>query len=367
MKKRMPFPYWLAILAGFVLAGLFILKGFLYYAYWGEYNPERIRHMVAVHLANNVLWGVLTPIVYYFVSQYRVYPPAKWSERSKAIAASIFMAFFHETLSNIIIVIPFHLLGIEKISWENTKVILGLYPSAIIARLIEYWIIYAVFTAIDYQRKFRTKELELAQLENQLSVAQLNALRLQLQPHFLFNTLNTISSLMEFNVKGAQKIVSKLGGLLRKVLDGDNENLVELRDEIEFVRSYLDIEQVRFNDRLRVEYHIDERTLNALVPNLILQPLMENAIKHGFAQKTGDGLIEVFTTLKDDQLCLKIADDGHGSGEDQKTLLANGIGLKNVVDRLELLYPGRFNFRIESNENQGFAVILEMPFQTKKG
>ncbi len=363
----MPFPYWLAILVGFVLAGLFILKGYLYYAYWGESDPDRIRHMIAVHLANNVLWGVLTPLVYYFVSKYRVYPPADWSERSKAIAASIFMSLFHETLSNIIIVVPFHFMGIEAISWENIKVIIGLYPSAIIARLIEYWIIYAVFTAIEYQRKFRNKELELVQLENQLSSAQLNALRLQLQPHFLFNTLNTISSLMEFNVKGAQKIVSKLGGLLRKVLDGDNENLVELRDEIEFVRSYLDIEQVRFNDRLRVNYQIDERTLNALVPNLILQPLMENAIKHGFANKIGEGLIEVATTLKEEKLCLKIADDGHGSEQDQATLLANGLGLKNVKDRLELLYPGQYDIHIKSSNNQGFAVILEMPLITQKG
>lgn len=361
----MPFPYWLAILAGFVLAGLFILKSYLYYAYWGEFNPERMRHMVVVHLANNVLWGLLTPIVYYFVTQYRVYSPAPWSERNKAIAASIFMSFLHETLSNVIIVIPFHLLGIEKISWEAMHTIIGLYPSAIIARLIEYWIIYAVFTAIDSQRKFRTKELELVQLENQLSVAQLDALRLQLQPHFLFNTLNTISSLMEFNVKGAQKIVSKLGGLLRKVLEGDNENLTELRDEVEFVRSYLDIEQVRFNDRLRVKYEIEEQTLNALVPNLILQPLMENAVKHGFAKKIGDGVIEVKTCLRDNQLHLKISDDGKGTNKDQKALLSSGIGLKNVKDRLELLYPGRYDFCIESKKDKGFAVTLSIPFEKR--
>ena len=154
------------------------------------------------------------------------------------------MALIHEVISNLIYYVPMHFLGIVEFTNERMQFVIGAFPSAVISRLIEYWILYAIFTSIDYQRMFRDKQVELAQLESQLSGAQLNALRFQLQPHFLFNTLNTVSSLMEFDKKKSQKVLSQLGNLLRRVLDEKQRNMVELWEELEFIRSYLNIEQV---------------------------------------------------------------------------------------------------------------------------
>jgi two-component system LytT family sensor kinase len=172
---------------------------------------------------------------------------------------------------------------------------------------------------------------------------------------------------MEFDTKGAQKIVSKLGSLLRGVLDKDKRNFIPLREELAFIKSYLDIEQVRFNDRLELRYNIDEQALDALVPSLILQPLVENAIKHGFAHKTGKGLIEVAAIRQGDQVNLQIRDDGEGSNYDTDQLLSPGIGLKNVQDRLNLLYPQMSRMEIITSPGKGFEVNITIPYKRQEG
>jgi LytS/YehU family sensor histidine kinase len=307
------------------------------------------------------------PLVVYVVRRYRVYASAPARERLTALFASLVMALLHETVSNLMYYLPRHVFHVEQFTKVILHRIINFYPAGIIDRLIEYWILYAIFSAIEFQSKFRDKQIELAQVEGQLFGAQLNALRLQLQPHFLFNTLNTISSLMEIDIKGAQRIVSKLGSLLRGVLDKDKRNLIPLREELDFIKSYLDIEQARFNDRLSIHYHIDDITLNALVPSLVLQPLVENAIKHGFARKIGKGEIHLHTERINDKIIMRIKDDGKGTEQDTTQLLSAGIGLKNVQERLSLLYKDQYTFDIQSAPGLGFEVNISIPYQRQEG
>lgn len=371
MKRKLPFPYILAILGGFLLAVIVTFKQYLLLRYRIEAKGleldeafwNQLREWFWINTVNYVLWGLLMPLVYYLVVKYRVYRPAPARERLWAVGVSIGMAFLHETVSNVMYYLPMHLFGFRTFTHEIFLRIIHMYPAAIIDRLIEYWILYAVFSAIDYQRKFRTKQIELAQVEGQLFGAQLSALRLQLQPHFLFNTLNTISSLMDFDTKSAQRIVSKLGSLLRGVLDKDKRNVIPLGEELEFIKSYLDIEQARFNDRLSITYDIGDGVTDALVPSLLLQPLVENAIKHGFSNKTGKGTITVIARRENDKVYLHIKDDGMGTDRPMYDIISSGLGLKNVGDRLKLLYSNNYALQIQTAPERGFEVTIVIPFQ----
>lgn len=363
--KKMPIPYFLAILMGIGLAVLFGLRRYVGLLYWGETELFNWHKDFIVHFVNYTLWAILLPLVYYVVSKYQI-RNASSPEIFKALLASLLMAIFHEVVSNILYHVPMHLFGFRPFSEKVMNFIIGAFPSATISRLVEYWILYAILTSIDYRRKLRHKHLELVQLESQLASAQLNALRLQLQPHFLFNTLNTISSLMEFDIKKSQKIVSQLGSLLRTVLDENTRKTIPLREELEFVKSYLAIEQVRFMDRLNIQYELEEESLDALVPSLILQPLVENAIKHGFSNKIEAGTITVATQRVGTNIKLTVQDDGLGSDLESEALLNKGIGLKNVKQRLALIYKNDYDFSIRSGKSQGFEITITIPYYNQE-
>lgn len=363
--KKMPIPYLYAILMGIGLAVLFALKRYMDLLYWAEVEYFNWHKDFFVHLVNYTLWAVLLPLVYYLVSKYQITNFSS-SEIFKAFVVSFLMAIFHEVTSNIIYHGPLHFLGFKPFTQKTMNFIFRAFPSALISRLVEYWILYATLTAIDYRRELRKKQLEFVQLESQLAGAQLNALRLQLQPHFLFNTLNTISSLMEFDIKKSQKIVSQLGSLLRTVLDENTAKTIPLREELEFVKSYLAIEQVRFMDRLNIQYEIDEKSLDALVPSLILQPLVENGIKHGFSNKIEAGTITVTTQRIADKIRFAVRDDGRGSAIDIEELMNKGIGLKNAKQRLDLIYNENYDIKINSGIDKGFEIAITIPYHNQK-
>ena len=361
-KKYAPIPYWLGILVALLLAGLFTLKYYLRLKYFDEMQHFILWRNLSIHTVNFLLWALLLPLLNYLFERFPMHD-SRWSTKIIALALSIAVCFFHEIVSSFMFAIPANWLGYYPLGDDNWGYILRGLRIAMPDRFLEYWIIYAILTAMQMQRKFRNKELELVKVENQLSSARLNALRLQLQPHFLFNTLNTISSLMEINVNAAQKVVSRLGGLLRGVLEKDERNFISLREELEFVRNYLDIEQTRFHDRLSVQYHIDEATQEIWVPHLILQPLVENAIKHGFSKRSNEGKIEVITRKLDKKVELVIRDDGCGSDLSEDELLQTGIGLSNVKQRLELLYDNEAKLTIATQPGAGFSVCILIPIQ----
>lgn len=353
------FAYPLVILLGLVLGILYSLSIYLRYLYWDETEFFKLRQHVFIPLVNYTTWGILAPLVLTTVRKYRVSQGGQTI--LKVIGISILLSLLHEIISNLLFYIPAHVTGYYPFTQEALSFIVMATPTAMISRFMEFWVLYGLFSAFDYQRMYKNQQVENARLETQLSTAQLNALRLQLQPHFLFNTLNTISALMEVDIKGAQAMVSRLGNLLRTVLDKRRPSLIPLREEIAFIKDYLDIEQVRFQDRLTVHYDLAPDALDQLVPALILQPLVENAIKHGFSASSEAGTLSISAKTQESTLQLEIADDGIGSAMVER--YSKGIGLTNVQDRLELLFPDNHQMEIQTAPGNGFLVRLELPIQ----
>lgn len=225
-----------------------------------------------------------------------------------------------------------------------------------------YFTIVFIAHAFNYYYRYRKGELKASQLETQLVRAQLQTLRAQLHPHFLFNTLHTISTIMHEDVETADRMVVYLGDFLRTTLADVGGQEISLQRELEMLSSYLQIERVRFQDRLRVEMDIGPDVMDACVPNLILQPLVENAIKHGIAPFSLDGRIDIRAKRENGMLRIQVRDDGPGitSGHN---LLTEGVGLANTRARLKHLYGTAHRFELKNVSGDGFIVDLMIPFR----
>jgi signal transduction histidine kinase len=226
-----------------------------------------------------------------------------------------------------------------------------------------YWVILAVSHAFDYYRKLNERELKTAELEKSLTQAKLRALQSQLNPHFLFNTLHTISALMHIDVEKADRMVAKLSDLLRYALDSTDEHEVPLRDEITFLKRYLEIEQTRFGDRLTVTMDIPADTWDAKVPNLILQPIVENAIRHGIEPHARPGKIHLSARRENGQLTLEVRDNGAGLKPNHTR--REGIGTSNTRLRLQQLYGSNQSFTLENATGGGLLATVKLPLPSR--
>jgi two-component system, LytTR family, sensor kinase len=230
--------------------------------------------------------------------------------------------------------------------------------------MMTYWAIVGLSHSLLYYRESRDRELRASQLETRLVHSQLKTLQQQLHPHFLFNTLNAISCLMHRDVAAADRTLVRLSDLLRLTLERLDEPDVTLAEELDFLRKYLDIERTRFADRLVVRFDVAADTLDALVPTLLLQPLVENAIKHGVARKAGAGHIDVIARREHDKLWIEIRDDGVGLSEDALTALHKGIGVSTTHARLQHQFGADYRFEFHRLA-QGVAVIVAVPWRPK--
>ncbi|MGA2535763.1 MAG: histidine kinase [Terracidiphilus sp.] len=207
-------------------------------------------------------------------------------------------------------------------------------------------------------------EMKLEEQKRLLLEARLDALQRQINPHFLFNTLNSIASLVRMQPEMARQMTVKLANILRALLK-DHDTYVPLRDELSFTDDYLDIEVVRFGaEKLRVEKEIDPRTLSVLVPSILLQPLIENSIKHGLEPRLNGGTVTLRSRLEGNRVLIEVADDGVGMGNRPTSALRRtgaGIGMKNVQERLEVLYGNQARFEVVSNPGRGTLVSIELP------
>jgi two-component system LytT family sensor kinase len=213
-------------------------------------------------------------------------------------------------------------------------------------------------------------ELKLEEQKRLLLEARLDALQRQINPHFLFNTLNSIASLVRMKPEMAREMTVKLANILRALLR-DHDTYVPLREELQFTDDYLDIEVVRFGaGKLRVEKEIDPRTLEVLVPSILLQPLIENSIKHGLEPRINGGTVTLRSRLHGDRVTIEVADDGVGMGNKPASALKRagaGIGMKNVQERLEVLYGNQARFEVVSNPGRGTLVSIEIPANLPEG
>jgi signal transduction histidine kinase len=237
--------------------------------------------------------------------------------------------------------------------------------------LVTYGGIVGAVFAVDFYRRFRDEEittaglqLRAAQLESTMNQARLDALRMELNPHFLFNTLNAISGLVRRNENDAAvSMLARLGDLLRVTLERDSAQEVPLETELEVLQSYLAIERIRFHDRLVVDVDVQPNALSALVPTLILQPLVENAVRHGVAPVPGPGRVSIAARRTNGHLVIEVRDTGPGFRENSgKT--RRGVGLTNTASRLEQLYGDHAHLDLGTNPGGGAAVSMTLPFRT---
>jgi len=226
-----------------------------------------------------------------------------------------------------------------------------------------YWLIYGIVLFVDSLRKSQEQKLKTARLEQELTRARLQALQMQLNPHFLFNTLNMISSTMYRNVSAADKMIAYLSDLLRITLKSRSSEEYTLEKELEVLSLYIEIMKARFRDKLVVHTDISPHTQQALVPGFILQPLVENSIKH--SMETLEKVeIKITSRIENNRLILIVRDNGPGIPGEPDQALNNGVGLANTVERLEKLYGNNHQFHLENIHDRGFQVVIEIPFRT---
>jgi len=235
--------------------------------------------------------------------------------------------------------------------------------------LIIYWLVVFGHSGWHYYRRYQERELDAAQLQRELVQARLEALRMQINPHFLFNTLHAISALIHDNPEAADRVVARLSDLLRLTLDGAKAQEVPLTEELDFLDRYLEIEQARFSDRLKIEKTIDPETRTAMVPYLILQPLVENAIRHGIEPREELGLISIRASRSNGLLTLSVRDNGAGlppaSGNGNGNGGRQGIGLANTRSRLRHLYGQEGRLELASASEGGLEARIELPYRTE--
>ncbi|MFO7446520.1 MAG: histidine kinase [Ignavibacteriaceae bacterium] len=228
---------------------------------------------------------------------------------------------------------------------------------------VVYFIFVVGLFALEYQRRSNENERIILQLETKLAQAQLHALKMQLHPHFLFNTMNSISTLiLKGEIQKANKMLVMFSEFLRITLEETGSQKVPLEKELLFIEKYLEVEKIRFQDKLTVNMNIHPSTLSIMVPNLILQPLIENAVKYAIAPKTSDGLISISSSIRKNSLMISIQDNGPGLNDVSLENLNGGIGLKNTKERLQKLYGDEASINLNNTGNGGLLITLQIPF-----
>ncbi|MEN8144468.1 MAG: histidine kinase [Gemmatimonadota bacterium] len=236
------------------------------------------------------------------------------------------------------------------------------------SNLLIYAATVAALHLVTSYRKNRERELVASQLEARLAEARLQVLRMQLHPHFLFNTLHAISTLMHRDVDAAERMLARLSDLLRVALESEGAQQVPLKDELELLERYLDIERIRFGSRLTIAVDTDPDALDALVPHLILQPLVENAIRHGVAPRAGPGWIGIRSELENRSLWITIEDDGPGFDPSRTTETngQGGVGLANSRARLQHLYGEAQEFELGTSDSGGLQISIKIPYEERR-
>jgi signal transduction histidine kinase len=239
-------------------------------------------------------------------------------------------------------------------------------PYELCKDIITYWILVGLILGFDYYRRYQFHQQETIRLQQQLTAARLEALQHRLQPHFLFNALNTISATMHRDVAAADTMIARLSDLLRLSLDRSEAQLIPLRQELELLNAYFDIMRARLGPSLQIKTHIDPEVLDTPVPPLILQPLAENAIKHGIAGRTRGGCLEVTVTAHEGICVLRVRDDGPGVADTQQ-VWGQGLGLTKTAERLRTLFGERHQLQAANGDDGGFVVTIEVPLESIGG
>ncbi len=310
---------------------------------------------ISYSLADWYVWALLSLVVLRIAKRFPI-EQLRWSRHILVhLIASTLIALAYALLRALVAQAQTWLIG-DYASFP--QVAEPLLFKTYLFNFIVYWVILAVAQAADYYRKYHERELATLELERSLSEARLQALQTQLNPHFLFNAMNSISALMHSDVDAADSMLARLSELLRLTLKSDGAQTIPLTQELEILERYLDIERVRFGDRLTIETRISPATLNCHVPSLILQPVVENSLRHGIAPYAKPGHLLIVSELIDGFLRITISDNGGGLPPNLK----QGIGLSNTIARLSEIYGDRQSFSITNTiDAPGTTAVLSLP------
>ncbi|PWL39406.1 hypothetical protein DKG77_00780 [Flagellimonas aquimarina] len=357
--KNLPIAFGKMGVAMFIVSSFFIAKEYTGHLV-NDYNfPFSWLFICLKIIINYALWLVLAPWIE-SISK-KIYIRRKSLTQWIGIVGSILiLSLFHRALATKLYDVTYYAdTGYMKEFFGPNGIValaVGSFSS-----LIELLVIIAVFVAADYQRQY---------LKNQQALinAQISTLQMQLHPHFLFNTLHSISSMIDIDTGKAQKMLTKVGALLRNLLENEMEQMTTIENEMEFIQHYLDLEQIRYSDKMHIEYLVPEEVLNAEIPNMLLQPLIENAIKYGMVPSTKVGKITIkieklkTTTKGEETVMIQISntlDEGRGPILEKGT----GLGLKNIKKRLEGIYGGLFKFEFGHTNKGLYMATISLPFK----
>ena len=328
-------------------------------------GPVSWWHVFPLNLSYWWAWAALTPFVFRMARRYRFEGRSVWRPLLAHLPAAALASLVHVMAMSVAMGL---LAGTLSWAWWLRDVRRS-YWMSVDWEMVTYWALVGTSHALHYYTALRQREIASAQLEARLAEARLQSLQRQLHPHFLFNTLHGISALMHRDLAAADRMLALLGSLLRSSLRTTAQE-IPLKDELDLLGQYLEIEQVRFRDRLTVSYDIPGETLDARVPSLILQPLVENAIDHGIAPNSGRGHLEIWARRRGGQLWLEVRDDGVGLRHDALAgdlLTASGIGVSNTRSRLQCLYGAAHQFEFCRAGGRGLTVRVVIPWREAAG
>src|SRR4051812_5733847 len=334
-----------------IIAVLYSIERYFYSRLVGD--PVSLTRLVPAELIFTYAWALLTPLVMFAAKRYPVWghhPKKHWVFQGGAMLAFVIAhnAIFSVSLAALD----------STVGFVSLPMIFGQYLLTwTVLDALVYCVIIIVHHAVVYYRVSKDRAIRASQLEARLAQAQLQMLRMQLQPHFLFNTLHSISALMHKDVRRADSMVASLSDLLRMSLQNIGAQEVPLQSELDFLQRYMEIMSLRFGDRLRVSLDVDPETRDARVPNLFLQPLVENSFRHGFGD-LGQGSIAITVKRDGDMLRCDVIDNGRGLRTGHK----EGVGLASTRQRLAHLYGDRQTFALRGAPGEGVHVTMAIPF-----
>lgn len=342
---------WMLVLGGWTIVGLgyFLSQA---YTVTKSSTPIGWGGLLVFSLGTAWIWAALTPLVLWLTRDASFAPRRR--ARSIGTYATVGAGFF--LLSGTLQ----WALGVASGVYPGGQFRLALFSECVETRLLAYLAIVTLGWSAHYFALYRTRHLDASELEARLTKTHLQVLKMQLQPHFLFNTLNTVAELVHTDPDAADQMITRLGRLLRLSLDQAGHQVVPLRQEADFLRVYLDIEQVRFQDRLQVVWDLAPDTLEAAVPTLLWQPVLENAIRHGVTPLAGRGRILIASYREGDDLVLEIRDNGRGLPSEGAP--REGVGLRNIRERVGQLYGTHGRFTLAPALGGGTVATLRLPF-----
>jgi two-component system, LytTR family, sensor kinase len=361
---RKPWLIWLAVIGVWVLLGV-LYAGPVYLEVRSEGMGHNALRVFSWGILTWLVWAALTPFIIWLARRF----PLDFTSWKRAllvhVPAFLLTSAVHSAAATFIRLTTRPFQGMNEGEMQFWPSFVGRVQGSLASNLLVYCMVLGVCYAIDYYRKYREREFLATQLEAQLVQAQLDSLRMQLHPHFLFNTLNGIVGLVRDNKnEAAVNMLVGLSDLLRHALEHSSKQEVELREELNFIQLYLNLQQMRFSDRLNVEIDVEPATTRALVPNLILQPLAENALRHGFGRSVASGVIGIRSNVENGYLRLMVYDNGAGLPRDWQLQRSAGIGLANTTARLDQLYEDGYEFDVRNREQGGVEVVLRIPFRS---